>query len=327
LRLQQDLPLAIRFDGYLSGWTETPQDGTNLDLETPWGIKLLTGGQITDRISYYMYFFMFERGEVAGLEDAFLQFTDLFDSGVSVIAGQFQVSDPLFKRELRLEFEDYAPYRVRVGDGTADLTYERGLMANLSPWDGGDLVLGIANGRGLAGTNAARQYDSDNGKSVFGRLSHSFGSVRVGGFGYFNRQETAGIGDETVIWGPDATLPLGSMGELNVELLRRTDSNPAFFVIPPGEHAKTDMGFAELVLWPQGQAGRLFWTALYNHVKARNGVPFTIRQGELAPLLEYDFLAGGVHYLITRNLRGMTEVGWDMHEGTGRLTLGLVTAF
>src|SRR3546814_13507529 len=56
-----------------------------------------------------------ERGEVAGLEDAYLQFNDVLGSGVDVIAGQFQVSDPLFKRELRLEYEDYMPYRVRVG--------------------------------------------------------------------------------------------------------------------------------------------------------------------------------------------------------------------
>lgn len=51
---------------------------------------------------------------MAGLEDAYVQFTDVGGSGVSVIAGQFQVSDPLFKRELRLEYEDYQPYRVRV---------------------------------------------------------------------------------------------------------------------------------------------------------------------------------------------------------------------
>lgn len=327
LLLQTNLPLAIRFDGYMSGWTQEPQDGTKLDMETPWGIKLLTGGQITTGISYYMYFFLFERGEVAGLEDAFLQFTDLFSSGVSVIAGQFQVSDPLFKRELRLEFEDYAPYRVRVGDGTADLTYERGLMAMLSPWTGGDLVLGITNGQGLAATNAARQFDSDNGKAVFGRVSHSFSEVRVGAFAYYNKQEAAGIGDETAIFGPDATLALGNIGEINVELLRRTDSNPAFFVTPPAVHAKTDMGFAELVLWPHGQAGRLFWTVLYNHVEARNNVPFTVRLGEAGPLLKYDFLAGGVHYLVARNLRAMAEAGWDMNEGTGRFTVGLVTAF
>jgi hypothetical protein len=60
-----------------------------------------------------------------------VQFTDIASSGVSLIAGQFQVSDPLFKRELRLEYEDYQPYRVRVGLTTADLTYDRGFTGPL----------------------------------------------------------------------------------------------------------------------------------------------------------------------------------------------------
>src|SRR5688500_4053656 len=140
LRLQRNLPLAVRFDAYLQalGRKYNGQTVTN-DLMTPWTIKLLSGGQVADKISYYMYFFFSERGEVAGLEDAYLQFTDIAGSGLSVIAGQFQLSDPLFKRELRLQYEDYQPYRVRVGEVKADLTYDRGLMALYSPWKGGDL--------------------------------------------------------------------------------------------------------------------------------------------------------------------------------------------
>ena len=120
------------------------------DLQTPWLLKLLSGGEVADDISYYFYFFLGERGEVAGIEDAYLQFTDIAGSGVSVIAGQFQVSDPMFKRELRLEYEDYQPYRVRVGDTRADLTYDRGLMATWSPRDGTDLVFEVVNGQGLS---------------------------------------------------------------------------------------------------------------------------------------------------------------------------------
>ena len=44
---------------------------------------------------------------------------------VSVLAGQFQVSDPLFKRELRLEYEDYQPYRVRVGESLGRMRVAR----------------------------------------------------------------------------------------------------------------------------------------------------------------------------------------------------------
>lgn len=122
LRLQRDLPLAIRVDAYMSALSETDDLASGVDLKTPWGIKLLTGGQVTESVSYYLYFYMSERGEIAGLEDAYLQFNDVLGSGVDVIAGQFQISDPMLKRELRLSFEDYQPYRVCVGDVRADLT-------------------------------------------------------------------------------------------------------------------------------------------------------------------------------------------------------------
>ncbi|NNK47612.1 MAG: hypothetical protein HKP01_01925, partial [Gemmatimonadetes bacterium] len=113
LRLMKDVPLAIRFDGYAQANTLGDSDAVSNDLSFPWGIKLLSGGPIANNVSYYIYFFLSERGEIAGLEDAYLQFTDVWSSGVSIMAGQFQVSDPMFKRELRLTFEDYMLYRIR----------------------------------------------------------------------------------------------------------------------------------------------------------------------------------------------------------------------
>ncbi len=166
LRLMRDLPLAVRFDAYIQAQSRARNGRVVTDLQTPWLIKLLSGGEIAHDISYYFYFFLAERGEVAGLEDAYLQFTDLAGSGVSVIAGQFQVSDPLFKRELRLEFEDYQPYRFRVGDAIADLTYDRGFMAFFSPREGMDVSLQAGQRRrleGRRGTAAVRHRQSENG--------------------------------------------------------------------------------------------------------------------------------------------------------------------
>ena len=85
LRLQNDLPLAIRYDAYLQGLTKPTSGNDNaIDFQTPWVIKLLSGGQVSDKISYYIYFLLTERGEVEGLEDAYLQFTDVAGSGVSL---------------------------------------------------------------------------------------------------------------------------------------------------------------------------------------------------------------------------------------------------
>ena len=39
-------------------------------------------------------------------------FNNVFGSELDISVGQFQVSDPLFKRELRLPFEDYQVYSI-----------------------------------------------------------------------------------------------------------------------------------------------------------------------------------------------------------------------
>ena len=60
---------------------------------------------------------------MGGIEDAFIYVNDVGGKPVDLAVGQFQVSDPLFKRELRLEYQDFAIYRARVGLQPADLTF------------------------------------------------------------------------------------------------------------------------------------------------------------------------------------------------------------
>ena len=86
LRLQNGLPLAVRLDAYLTALSRREQGQVIMDQQLPWMIKVLSGGQVADRVSYYVYFFLSERGEVTGLEDAYVQFTDIGGSGVSVLA-------------------------------------------------------------------------------------------------------------------------------------------------------------------------------------------------------------------------------------------------
>src|SRR5690606_19189092 len=111
------------------------------------------GGALSKSISYYFYTFLLERGDVGGIEDAFLYFNDIGGAPLDVAVGQFQVSDPLFKRELRLEFEDYAVYRARLGNVPVDLTYGRGIMA-MADVAGFTLTGEVLNGVGLAGADA-----------------------------------------------------------------------------------------------------------------------------------------------------------------------------
>jgi hypothetical protein len=340
LRLQNDLPLAIRYDAYVRAQNKPTGGQNSIDLQTPWVIKLLSGGQVADKVSYYLYFLLSERGEVAGLEDAYVQFTDVMESGISVIVGQFQVSDPLFKRELRLEYEDYQPYRVRVGMATADLTYDRGVMALWSPRAGTDVAVELVSGRGLNQASAHRQFDADDAKSTLVRLSQDIGSFRVGAFAYRGYESGGGARNTITMWGPDATVPLGSLGELNASYVRRVDRDPFFSTCSIAEPCPgnatvpfgttVNSGFAEAILWPQGPTGRLFFTALYNWVDADRPV-VSLRLGEqdqgTGYLSRYNTAAAGMHYLYRRNIRLMGELGWDIEREQARVVFGSMLAF
>lgn len=340
LRLLRTIPLAVRIDVYAQLLSNKQGAQASSDLQTPWVIKLLSGGQIADKVSYYTYFLLTERGEVAGLEDAYVQFTDLGGSGISLLVGQFQISDPMFKRELRLQYEDYQPYRVRVGEARADLTYDRGLMAVYSPWSGGDLAVEVVNGRGLNPASTARQYDSDNGKTGLLRFSQELGPVRVGAFGYAGSERSAGVRNRVTMWGPDATIALGARTEVNVQYVRRHDDDPFYgscTVASPCPGGSTrpfettvNSAFAEATFSPQGPAGRLFFSALYNWVDADAPV-VSLRLGEQATapgyLSRYETGALGVHYMYRRNVRFMTEAGWDFQRDQFRLITGTTLAF
>jgi len=340
LRLQNDLPLAIRFDAYVRAQNKATGGQNSVDLQTPWVLKLLSGGQVADKVSYYMYFLLTERGEVAGLEDAYVQFTDIAESGVSLIVGQFQVSDPLFKRELRLEYEDYQPYRVRVGLAAADLTYDRGFMALWSPREGTDVAVEVVSGRGLNKASNNRQFDADHAKSTLVRLSQDIGSFRIGAFAYRGFEAEAGAKNTISMWGPDATIPLGSFGEVNASMVRRTDRDPFFATCSvanpcPGNATSpfsttVNSAFAEAVIWPQGPTGRLFFTALYNWIDSDRPV-VSLRLGEqdqgVGYLSQYSTAAAGVHYLYKRNVRMMGEWGWDFEREQMRFVVGTMFGF
>src|SRR3970282_2101998 len=50
LRLQNDIPRAVRYDAYLRAQNRPTQGQNSIDLQTPWVIKLLSGGQVRERV-------------------------------------------------------------------------------------------------------------------------------------------------------------------------------------------------------------------------------------------------------------------------------------
>jgi hypothetical protein len=242
---------------------------------------------------------------------------------VDLAAGQFQVSDPLFKRELRLMFEDYAVYRARVGDSSVDLNYDRGLML-IADAAGFTLTFELVNGNGIGGAGSNRRLDDNAFKNVFGHVTRDLlpGTARLGAMGYAGRQDgPGGVRSEVWMAGADATLSAGAL-ELNLQYLHREDRRPTF---TPGEpDAVTDGGLAELLIVPEDR--RVYGFALYNHVQCDQPL-LDPRAGGPANVTRFQTLAAGVGYLVARNVRLQLEAGYDLEVETGRGTLGMSLAY
>ncbi len=323
LWLFQDLPLAVRVDAYVRTYAN---GNTTTDFQTPWNLKLLSGGAISRKLSYYVYFLLYERGEVGGLEDAYVQLNDIAGQPVDIYVGQFQASDPMFKRELRLEFEDYAVYRARIGDQPADLTYDRGIMATADVL-GFTLAAQVLNGNGIGAAQSDRRLDDNRLKNLLGYVTRDLpGGVRLGALGYRGQQEGAAPGGPTVtntLWmlGADGTLDIGPV-QLNAQYLHREDDRPTFAIGEPT--ALTDGGFAELLIRPANS--RWYAVALYNRVVSSQPL-LNVRLGGPAGARRYETLTGGAGYLVRRNFRVHGEVTGDFEADQGILTVGFTTAF
>jgi hypothetical protein len=307
LELMRDLPLAARTEGHVAYREDAAAE---TDLETPWVFKLLSGGPLSPKISYYLYFIL-EKGDVEGLEDAYLHFQKLFGSGIDLLFGQFQVSDPLFKRELRLSRADYEIYRTRIGEARANLTYDRGLMFFATAPGDVDVVFEVVNGNGIP----KGEFDQDSDKNVALRLAREVGPVRLGLFGYLGREKNeAGASDEIRYFGPDLKWTPNDRWDLSLQFLERRDDNP-WFLAHPGDEVVTRGGFAELVFLPQGADGRWAVTALYNRIRSDD------------PAAELEDAALSLSYLTARNFRLIGELGHDFDREADRLSFGVVAAF
>jgi hypothetical protein len=237
------------------------------------------------------------------------------------MAGQFQVSDPLFKRELRLEFEDYAVYRTRLGLVPTNLTYERGLMAT-ADLAGFTLTGEVVNGNGVEPAQPNRHFDVDASKNVFGHITRDIVSaLRLGVFGYYGRSHGNDLTNETQMFGVDGTLTFGLV-EINGQYIYRRDDQPTYTAGEP--EVTMNGGFGEVIVRPAGS--RFFGYGLYNLVSADQPL-IDVGEGGPPNASRYETVAGGVGYLASRNVKLNTEIQYDLEQETSRLTFGLVLAY
>ena len=323
LTLPASVPLALRLDAYAQLYSDGK---AATDFQLPFNLKLLSGGTLGKKLSYYIYFLLAERGEVAGIEDAFIYWNDIAGAPVDLAAGQFQVSDPIFKRELRLEVLDYAVYKVLVGLQPANLTYDRGLMAS-ADFAGFTFTASVLNGDGIPAANEMFRYDNDANKNLFGHLTRDLGEhARLGLMGYTGRQngDAYGFPDQdnaVTMWGADATFGAGPV-QLNLQYVGRTDTEADF--VPGEPTVETDGGFAEVLVRPAGK--RWYGYGLYNYIEASEPV-LNVKMGVPVGVDEYESIAVGGGYLVYRNFRLYGEYGYDFRNELNRLTAGFTTAF
>lgn len=318
LSLASNVPIAVRMDAYMQAFSK---GNASTDFETPYIIKVLASGPISRSISYYMYINLLERGEFGGFEDAILVFNDLGGAPIDLNIGQFQVSDPLFKRELRLMFEDYIVYRANIGEEPVNLTYDRGLMASADV-AGFTLIGELLNGNGIGPAESDRRFDNNGFKNLAGRISRDItGFLRLGAFGYYGQTDSEGLENEVSMIGGDGTVTFGIV-EVNGQYLHREDTNPTFTT--DGRLVKSDGGFVEAVVRPADSRFHIF--GLYNLMTATAPV-LNPRVGTGSNLSKYESWTGGVGYLLRRNVRVNGEMTWDTQMEQARWSLGFVTAF
>lgn len=328
LSLIRDFPLAIRLEGHM---TYSDQHSENFEFGFPWGVKLLSGGEISKKLSYYFYFYMSEQGEIAGIEDAFLYYNDLLGTGINITAGQFQLCDPLYKRELRLTLEDYVIYTQKPGTSDISLKYDRGIIVDYELPTGTGIVGMVVNGNGIGEAGEHFMFDKDKYKNYFVKASQTITDyIDIGLFGYFGKENILNPGGEEIFpedsltnsvlfWGPNLTFNYEDKFILNAQYANRVDSKvyisnvegPVFM-----DNALTHGGFLEIIYSPRGDLSNWYITLLGNWIESD------------IDAFDYQSATFHVGYMLRRNVRLVGEYTRQFaHEGYNKASVGFIGAF
>jgi hypothetical protein len=321
LSLFRELPLAIRFDGFVA---YNFNDEGQADFSAPFVVKIMSGGELSDKLSYYFYFLLNERGSIAGVEDAFLMYRDLFGSGINFYIGQFQTSDPLFKGELRYTLEPYRIYGASPGNSTTDLKYDRGIVLERGFSTGTDIVGQVVNGCGIGNADEGYLFDKDKYKNFMGKITQSVGkNLSIGFFGYTGRELLSDpamiytdITNELTMFGPDIALNLSDKFILNMQYLWRKDSQVFSNNGDYLSDINTDGGFAEIIYSPAGDRSKWYLAGLANLINSN------------ADELDYTSATFHTGYLIRRNVRIVAEFTQVIDPVSyGKVSAGFSSAF
>lgn len=323
LALPKSVPFAIRAQAYVQG-----RDGEEVDYETgptgndssfdfqaPYLIKLLSSAPLSEHISYYFYGIFAEKGSNGEtiIEDAWFSYADIAGTGVNGMLGQFQVSDLMFPREVRLTFQDYYAYRA------AGITYDRGIILDRG-FGPVDVAVGFTNGNGIEENitinspgyrRPDHMFDNDSDKNVFTRIGGSLGPVNIGVFGFWGEQSSrtgyagtdAGDRDtDKTIYGVDLSGSIGAKTHWYAQFLWNEwdeflDADPSTDYDWFGAFAGVDFIMND----------RWAFSLLYNYTDASDfDDTGTVYEG-----IDVNSLTLGASYYFMRNVKGVIEINGD----------------
>jgi hypothetical protein len=321
LALPDSVPLALRTQAYAQKREASAIDietgeevSADTDIQSPYLIKLLSSAPLSDHITYYFYAIFAEKGDNGAviIEDAWFSHDDVFGTDVGMMLGQFQVSDLMFAREVRLTFQDYMVYRM------AGLTYDRGVLFDYAAGPV-DLALGWVNGNGIEENLTINSpgykrpdhlFDNDSGKALFGRVGTDFGGVAIGLFGYSGSQKNAtspagtGSGDrdtDKLSWGIDLSGKFNPKTYWFAQLLQNEWDG---FI-----NADTSYSwFGGFVGVDYIHSDRWAYSLLYNYTDANDFENTdTIYEG-----IDMNSVTLAASYYFMRNIKGVIEVNLDL---------------
>lgn len=321
LALPDSVPLALRTQAFVQAREAKTIDVTNgdtitadTDFQSPYLIKLLSSAPLSDHISYYFYAIFAEKGDNGSVivEDAWFSHDDVFGSDVSLMLGQFQVSDLMFPRETRLTFQDFMVYRM------AGLTYDRGTIFGYTAGSV-DISLGLVNGNGISENYTVNSpgykrsdhlFDNNSGKAVFGRVGGDIAGVNLGLFGYSGTQKNAtgmagtdsGNRDtDKISYGVDLS---GKFGDKTYWFAQFLQNDWDEFINVDTKYS----WFGSFIGVDYIHSDRWAYSLLYNYADANDlKNTDTVYEG-----IDINSVALSASYYFMRNVKGVIEVNLDL---------------
>jgi len=323
LALPDSVPLAVRAQAFVQARQAESVDvlsgeavSASSDFQAPYLIKLLSSAPLSENISYYFYAIFAEKGGNGSVivEDAWFSHNDIFGSGISMMLGQFQVSDLMFPRETRMTFQDFMVYRM------AGLTYDRG--ATFSYTTGTvDITVGLVNGNGIEENYKVNSpgyqrpdhlFDDNNAKAIFSRIGGEIGGINIGLFAYSGTQKNA-EGDAGTVAGARDTDKIA----YGLDLSANPGGNIYWFAQLLQNNWNGFINENQSYGWYGGFAGvdyiasdRWVYSLLYNYANGndlRN--TDTVYEG-----IDINSFTLATAYYFMRNIKGTLELNIDMLE-------------